>query len=89
MSIGGRGGPSPARTRAWYLPDISPIPLPCTPIPPLHLQVAPAADAIDPGLLAEIEQDLELDLVEEEMDLRQSDFEARRQQEIRIHKGWG
>ena len=88
--------------------------------------MAPAADAIDPGLLAEIEQemelylpcispisplyllldlgeeptptpkptpapkqDMELDLVEEEMDLRQSDFEARRQQEIRIHKGWG
>ena len=49
--------------------------------------VAPAADAIDPGLLAEIEQDMELDLVEEEMDLRQSETEARRQQEISIHKG--
>ena len=48
-----------------------------TPTPtPNRSLVAPAADAIDPGLLAAIEKDLELDLVEEEMDLRQSEVRA-------------
>ena len=49
-----------------------------TPTPtPNRSLVAPAADAIDPGLLAAIEKDLELDLVEEEMDLRQSEVHRR------------